>query len=122
MDEKLEASVKAPLPRNTNTILPYKYDPELDLLPACDGNYANYYQNLIGILIQDVELFRIDICVKVSDIWRYLAAPWAGHLEKVVHIYAYIKSYEWSKCVYEDATLKQGVLNDNFYDWSDFYL
>jgi hypothetical protein len=42
------------------------YHPELDKTDEPDGNKANYYQNLIGILQWVVELGRIDIALEVS--------------------------------------------------------
>ena len=80
LDEKREASGKASLSRKTNTILLVKYYPQLDPSLECDDDASNYYQNLIGILRWSVVLGRIEICVQVSDMSRYLEDPRTGHL------------------------------------------
>eukprot|EP00957_Ditylum_brightwellii_P177646 13530834-Ditylum_brightwellii.AAC.1 len=37
------------------------YSPELDVTDELDDEWANYYRNLIGVFMWDVELGRIDI-------------------------------------------------------------
>ena len=99
MDDKIEVTRNVPLHSKTNTSLPDKYYPELTLSLEYDDDAANYYHNLIGILIWDVELVRIHICV-------YLEAPRTGYLEKILHIFAYINLYEQSKWIYDPAHKK----------------
>ena len=62
-----------------NCISPLRYD----------DDSTNYYQNQIHILMWAVELVRIGICVQVSDMSRYLAAPQTVHLE-IYCIYLHI--------------------------------
>ena len=53
---------------------------------------AAYYQSLIGILRWMVELGRVDVCLEVSMMSSHLALPREGHLEQVLHIFAYLKN------------------------------
>ena len=85
-----------------------------------DDEWANYYQNLIGVLRWAVELGQIDIHVEVSLLSHYLAMPRKGHLEHVCHIFAYLKKYNRSKIVFDDMACdwKQKFIAQ---DWRDFY-
>ena len=49
--------------------------PEQDVSPVLDDKKENYYQNLIGVLRQAVDIFCIDIHVEVALLYRFLAQP-----------------------------------------------
>lgn len=49
-----------------NTPMAPGYRPELDTSPLLEGDQANYYMSLIGILRWAVELGRIDIYILMS--------------------------------------------------------
>jgi len=57
----------------------------------------------IGILRWTVELGRIDVCCKVSMMSSYNAAPRSGHLDAVLHMFAYLAGHERSRIVMDDA-------------------
>ena len=80
------------------------YRPELDASPELDARRASYYQGLIGILRWVVELGRVDILIPVAMLSRYLTAPRVGHLEEVLHIFAYLKRYNRSALVFDLGT------------------
>ena len=44
-----------------------------------------------------VEMGRIDICYEVSMMSSYLAMPREGHLQQVIHIFAYLKRFHNSR-------------------------
>jgi hypothetical protein len=67
------------------------YRPELDSTPELKPELASYYQSLIGVLRWAVELGRVDIIVETGKLSRYCVAPRVGHLEAVLHIFAYLK-------------------------------
>ena len=48
-----------------------------------------------------VELGRVDICLEVSMMSSHLALPREGHLEQVLHIFAYLKKYHNGTLVYD---------------------
>eukprot|EP00978_Attheya_sp_CCMP212_P035677 scaffold156772_cov26-Attheya_sp.AAC.1 len=96
------------------------YRPELDISPELGPEKANCYQNLIGVLRWAVELGHIDIHVDVALLSSHLAMPRKGHLDQVFHIFAYLKKYKSSKCVFDAANPSFG---DRFKPagWDKFY-
>jgi hypothetical protein len=77
------------------------YRPELDTSPLLDDDQANYYASLIGVLRWAVELGRIDIHIHVALLSSYLAQPRLGHLQQVLHIFAYLRCHEQSTAVFD---------------------
>ena len=62
--------------------------PELDASPELDGNGANKFQQLIGILRWAIELERLDIIyAEVSMLSQYQCNPKEGHLEAIYYIF-----------------------------------
>ena len=49
------------------------------------------YQELIGELIWAIEIGRVDIGHEVSVLSSYQAAPRDGHLQQILHIFAFLK-------------------------------
>jgi hypothetical protein len=96
------------------------YRPELDISPELGPEKANYYQNLIGVLRWAVELGRIDIHVEVALLSSHLAMPRKGHLDQVFHIFAYLKKYKSSKCVF-DASNPSFEERFKPVEWEEFY-
>ena len=77
-----------------------------------------YYQSLIGILWWIVELGRIDICLEVSMMSSHLVMPRKGHLNQVLHIFAYLRKYHNTELVYDpsDRVVEQDVFKRR--DWA----
>ena len=48
-----------------------------------------------------VELGRVDVCLEVSMMSSHLALPREGHLEQVLHIFAFLKKYHNTELVYD---------------------
>eukprot|EP00978_Attheya_sp_CCMP212_P012593 scaffold31500_cov55-Attheya_sp.AAC.2 len=97
------------------------YCPELDISPELGPEKANYYQNLIGVLRWAMELGHIDIHVEVALLSSHLVImPRKGHLDQVFHIFAYLKKYKSSKCVFNASNPSFG---DRFkpVEWDKFY-
>ena len=67
------------------------YLPELNETPELEKDDIQYYQELIGVLRWATELGRVDILLEVSLLSQYQAAPREGHLEQLLHIFAYLK-------------------------------
>ena len=49
------------------------------------------YQELIGELRWEIEIGRVDIGHEVSVLSSYQAAPCDGHLQQILHIFAFLK-------------------------------
>jgi hypothetical protein len=109
------------LSNNVKTPIASGYRPELDLTPLLRPDQANYYQNLIGILRWAIELGRIDIHVHVSMLSSFLTSPRQGHLEQVLHIFAYLKKYDRSTMVFDDTIPNIDETKFPIADWTEFY-
>ena len=68
-----------------------------------------------------VEIGRVDIITKVSMISQNMAMPREGHLEAVLHVFAFIRQKYNSRMAF-DTTYPATNMND-FRDckWKEFY-
>ena len=98
-----EDSKRWKMPNKADTPLTTTYRPELDVSRELNKADAAYYQSLIGILRWIVELGRVDVCLEVSMMSSHLALPREGHLEQVLHIFAYLKKYHNTELVYDPS-------------------
>ena len=122
VDATLEKKGNSPLPRkNCPTPLSGTYRPELDVTPELGRDGHRYYQELIGVLRWAVELGRLDILLEVSLMSAYLASPREGHLEEVLHIFAYIKQHPKRKIAFDPESPKISSRRFTECDWTDFY-
>ncbi len=97
------------------------YSPELDISPLLDPDQANYFMSLIGILRWAVELGRIDIYIDVALLSSHMAQPRVGHMEQVIHNFAYLKSHLQSIMVFDPNPIDWDDEQFKRCDWSDFY-
>ena len=74
---------------------------------------AAYYQYLIGILRWIVELGLVGVCWEVSMMSSHLALPREGHLEQVLHIFAYLKKCHNTELVYDP---RDAVVDENDFE------
>ena len=88
------------------TPLSSKYRPEVDISDELDEDEASYFQSLIGVLRWIVELGRVDICCELSMLSLHLALRRQGHLEEVLHIFAYLKSHTNSEMVFDPSRVE----------------
>jgi hypothetical protein len=77
------------------------YKPELEESLELDPIKANFFQSQIGILRWCVELGRIGIITEVSMLSTYLYLPHKGHLDAVLHVFAYLAMHHNSRVVFE---------------------
>ena len=94
------------------------YRPELDITPELTPTDASLFQSLIGTLRWIVELGRVDICCEVSMLSSHLALPREGHLEQLLHIFAYLKKYHNTEMVLDPS---DPVIDERSFerkDWS----
>ena len=120
VEEYIEKSENSHLkiPSKAETPLTTSYRLELDVSPELTPRDSAYYQSLIGILRWIVELGRIDICLEVSMMSSNLAMPRKGHLNQVLHIFAYLCKYHNTELVYDpsDPVAEQDVFEQR--DWT----
>ena len=81
------------------------YCPEIDVSEELEPEEASYYMSLIGIVWWMVELGRVDICTEVSIMSSLLDLPREGHLEAVLHMFAYLKKNHNSEMVFDPSEL-----------------
>ena len=91
------------LPSRAETPIQTSYRPELDVSPELNATDSSYYQSLIGTLRWIVKLGRVDICLEVSMMSSHLVLPRQGHLQQVLHIFAYLKKYHNAKLVFDPS-------------------
>ena len=107
------------IPSKAETPLMTSYRPELDVSPELTPQDSAYYQSLIGILWWIVELGRIDICLEVSMMSSHLAMPKKGHLDQVLHVFAYLRKYHNTELVYD---LSDPVVEQDVFEQRDLHL
>ena len=105
------------MPNKADTPLTTLYRPELDVPRELNADDAAYYQSHIGILRWIVELGRVGVCLEVSMMSSCLASPREGHLEQVLHIFAYLKKYHNTELVYDPS---DPVVDENDFERRDW--
>lgn len=79
------------LPGKVDGPMTSSYVPELDGTPELDDKDASMFREFIGILRWSTEIGRVDIVHEISLLSSYQAVPRQGHMEQVLHIFAYLK-------------------------------
>ena len=79
------------MPSRAPTPISQNYMPEHDISEELDPQGITLFQELVGILRWAIELGRVDIYLEVSLLSAYQASPRIGHLEQIIHIFAYLK-------------------------------
>ena len=102
IEKYLKTKFKKLRKRTTSPISP-GYRPEIDVTGELSPSDAKYYQSLIGILRWIVELGRWDITTEVSLMASCMALPRVGHLEQVLHIFAFLKNHHNSEMVFDPS-------------------
>jgi Reverse transcriptase (RNA-dependent DNA polymerase) len=98
--ERKLAEIGQKLATRVSTPMSSGYRPEMDVTPELKPELSSYYQSLIGVLRWAVELGRVDIIVETGKLSRYCITPRLGHLEQVLHIFAYLKRFSSCSMVF----------------------
>ena len=106
------------LPAKANTPMRTIYRPELDTSPELQDSDAVYYMSLIGVLRWIVELGRVDVCLECSVMSSHLALPRIGHLEQVLHMFAYLKKHHNAEMVFDPSYPEIDTAAFQRKDWS----
>ena len=91
----------------------------MDVSPYCDDKLLSFYQQQLGVLRWLVELGRIDITTEVSMLAAFLAGPREGHVEAMLHLFAYLKFHDRSRLVLDPSYIEHG--DEPMGDWTAFY-
>ena len=97
---------------NVDTPMNITYTPEMDVTEELDEDGVTYFQELIGVLRWATEIGRVDILLEVSLLSQYQASPREGHLEQVLHVFAFLKKHS-KLTLYMSPELPR-------YDYGDF--
>ena len=100
-------------------VFPSGWKLETDVADLLNDEDASWHQQQVGVLRWANELGRLDILTEVSMLAAYSAAPRAGHLAAVLHLFAYLKLHKRSKLVFDFSKADHDP--HPVYDWSDFY-
>lgn len=76
-----------------DTPMSISYTPELDATTELDADDVTFYQELIGVLRWTTEIGRVDVLLEVSLFSQYSANPREGHLEQLLHIFAFLRKH-----------------------------
>jgi hypothetical protein len=122
VEEKLNESGQSLLSKKyTSSPISNKYRPELDYTPLLNGNAANYYQQLIGVLCLIVELGRIDIHIHTAMMSAYMMQPREGHLKEVLHMFAYLKYHLNAIMIFDGLEVQWDSESFPKHDWTNYY-
>jgi hypothetical protein len=100
---------------------PTGYIPELDTTPELNDKDATFYQSQIGVLHWCVELGRVDIITEVLTLSSHLALPCEGHLEALLHLFAYLNKKHNVNIIFNPLypTIDMTVFKEC--NWKHFY-
>ena len=107
--------------KKVSTPIAANYSPEIDGSPELDEEDAAYYQSLIGTLRWIVEMGQMDISMDVSALSSFVVMPREGHMQQVLHIFAYLKIHHNARLVFDPSY--PDIDNDAFIqqNWSSMY-
>ena len=109
------------LKRKVNDPWPYKYDELEDESPELNPKDGQFYQSQIGVLQWALEIGRVDCITQISKLASMLAQPREGHLEALIHVFAYLKNRHNSRMVFDPTYA--GIKLDDFPErsWTRYY-
>ena len=119
--EQMLAESNQRLPTKCRTPLSSGYRPELDTSPESKTQGLQRYQELIGILRWAVEVGRVDILLETSLMSTHFALPRRGHLEKLYHIFGYLKMNPKCKLFFDPQHPNIDERAFEEHDWYEFY-
>ena len=78
------------IPKTSDTPMTKSFVPELDGTDELGPDGIQFYQEMILMLRWETELVRTDILREVSILSHYHDAPREGHMEEILHIFAFL--------------------------------
>ena len=95
--------------------------PELDMTELLGKSAMQTYNSLLGMLQWAVTLGRMDIMMAVSTMSSYRAAPRKGHLERLVRIFRFLRTYKSCSIKFRTDKPDYSAYPDHTYDWTYVY-
>ncbi len=126
VEEAIKSSRRRLPTANIDTPMNNTYVPEMDVTHELSAEDMTFYQELIGVLRWATEIGRVDILLEVALLSQYQANPREGHLEQLLHIFAFLKknpkvtlylSPELPRIDYGDFQAKK----EDFHEFHVFY-
>ena len=93
VEEALKTSGRRLPTSSLDTPMNNTYTPELDVTEELNEKDTTFFQELIGMLRWAIEIGRVDILLEVSLLSQYQASPREGHLEQLLHIFAFLRKH-----------------------------
>ncbi len=100
------------LPKKKGSPLPDGDHPETDTSDFLDEKGKAIYMSLVGSLQWAVTLNRFDIAYSVMVMSRFRAEPREGHMERLKHIYGYLRRYSSAKIRFQTGRFN----HDKFFE------
>jgi hypothetical protein len=99
---------------------PSGWSPETDVSPLLKDEDASWFQQQVGVLRWMIELGRIEISAEVSMLAAFSCAPRQGHLDAVLHLFAWLKMHKRSKLVFDPSPMERPAAPEA-HGWETFY-
>ena len=91
--------------------------PEIDDSPLLDEDGIAKYQSMIGACQWLISLGRFDIAAAIVSLSRFRAAPRCGHMDRIKHLYGYVKKFSHACIRVRTGMPDYSELEDKVYDW-----
>lgn len=111
------------LVKRATTPMSSGYKPELEKSEELDAEDTQYFQELIGILRWATEIGRVDILTEVSLLSSYQASPRQGHMDEILHIFAYLKQKPKLSLYFDqmEPQIDSSIFNHNVEPFKEHY-
>ncbi len=100
---------------------PINYAPQVNTTPELSAGGATFYLLQVGVLRWCVELGRVDIITKVSELASSLVMPRQGHLEAILHVFNYLEKKHNARIVFDPSYADVDMSVFKEYNWQAFY-
>jgi hypothetical protein len=123
VEEAIKGTARRLPTRHIETPMSITYVPELDITEELNEKDVTFFQELIGVLRWATEIGRVDILLEVSLLSQYQANPREGHLEQLLHVFAFLKHHP-KLTLYlspELPIIDYGVFQTKKEDFSEIY-
>ena len=78
-------------PTKSTTLIRNNYKPELDETNEVEQSELSLYQELIGDIRWGNGIGIVRMLYEISLLSEYQSSPQNGHLEKIIHVFGYLK-------------------------------